>query len=284
MENGIHVLLPRLRDPRTGDRGCPSQPPRPGLHPRLGRRMRPRARTLHAGHPAARADVRLCLQQRSDPCHRHRSAASPAGHFGRFSRTGGAARPAEIVQKYFRPARPGPASSKSCRSCGRKSSSSHHDLLSLRPIRRGALSLIVCKNVLLHFDEAQRFNVLQDVPRALQPGRAVGDGAHAEGPRGACGPSGAGRAATPRFIANSKSRRPDMSVGPENRRVPPTPPSRPAGHARPLPTAAHPPCTCRAADAADCKPTEGVFAGPTTSLRGAHRLSPTSYHQLKPGE
>ena len=46
---------------------------------------------------------------------------------------------------------------------------SHHDLLSLQPIREG-FSLIVCKNVLLHFDERQRIKVLQMFHQALQPG------------------------------------------------------------------------------------------------------------------
>lgn len=46
---------------------------------------------------------------------------------------------------------------------------SRHDLLSLRPIREG-LSLIVCKNVLLHFEEGQRIKVLQMFHEALQPG------------------------------------------------------------------------------------------------------------------
>jgi chemotaxis protein methyltransferase CheR len=63
---------------------------------------------------------------------------------------------------------------------------SHHDLLSLTPIRQD-MSLIVCKNVLLHFDERQRCDVLrmfhgalrkdglllmehtQKVPQALRP-------------------------------------------------------------------------------------------------------------------
>ncbi len=44
-----------------------------------------------------------------------------------------------------------------------------HDLLSLVPVREG-LSLIVCKNVLLHFDESQRIEVLRMFHRALQPG------------------------------------------------------------------------------------------------------------------
>ncbi len=46
---------------------------------------------------------------------------------------------------------------------------SHRDLLSLSPVREG-LSLIVCKNVLLHFDEGQRINVLRMFHQALQSG------------------------------------------------------------------------------------------------------------------
>ncbi|MHB8957592.1 MAG: CheR family methyltransferase [Pirellulaceae bacterium] len=46
---------------------------------------------------------------------------------------------------------------------------SQHDLLSLQPVREG-LSLIVCKNVLLHFEEAQRIDVLRMFHKALQPG------------------------------------------------------------------------------------------------------------------
>jgi chemotaxis protein methyltransferase CheR len=42
-----------------------------------------------------------------------------------------------------------------------------HDLLSLRPIREG-LSLIVCKNVLLHFTESQRHAVLRMFHGALR--------------------------------------------------------------------------------------------------------------------
>jgi chemotaxis protein methyltransferase CheR len=76
--------------------------------------------------------------------------------------------PPEIFQKYFRPAsRPGFV--EVVPELRAKVRFSHRDLLSLRPIREG-LSLIVCKNVLLHFDEAQRINVLQMFHRALQPG------------------------------------------------------------------------------------------------------------------
>jgi chemotaxis protein methyltransferase CheR len=76
--------------------------------------------------------------------------------------------PPEIFQKYFRSAaRPGFV--EVVPELRAKVAFSHRDLLSLRPIREG-LSLIVCKNVLLHFDETQRIDVLQMFHRALQPG------------------------------------------------------------------------------------------------------------------
>lgn len=45
----------------------------------------------------------------------------------------------------------------------------HHDLLSFEPIRED-FSLIVCKNVLLHFHEAERRQVLRMFHSALRPG------------------------------------------------------------------------------------------------------------------
>jgi chemotaxis protein methyltransferase CheR len=44
-----------------------------------------------------------------------------------------------------------------------------HDLLSLREIDSG-FSLVVCKNVLLHFSESQRVEVIQMFHRSLAPG------------------------------------------------------------------------------------------------------------------
>jgi chemotaxis protein methyltransferase CheR len=44
-----------------------------------------------------------------------------------------------------------------------------HDLLSLEPPRED-FSLIVCKNVLLHFDEAERRRVMRMFHRAMRPG------------------------------------------------------------------------------------------------------------------
>ena len=76
--------------------------------------------------------------------------------------------PPEVLQKYFRPAaRPGFV--EVVPELRAKLAFSHRDLLSLSPVREG-LSLIVCKNVLLHFNEAQRANVLRMFHQALQPG------------------------------------------------------------------------------------------------------------------
>ncbi len=45
----------------------------------------------------------------------------------------------------------------------------HHNLLSLLPIKDG-LSLIVCKNVLLHFNQAERIAVIRMFHKALETG------------------------------------------------------------------------------------------------------------------
>jgi chemotaxis protein methyltransferase CheR len=76
--------------------------------------------------------------------------------------------PPEILQKYFRPASV-PGFVEVVPELRAKVAFSQHDLLSLRPVREG-LSLIVCKNVLLHFEEPQRINVLRMFHEALQPG------------------------------------------------------------------------------------------------------------------
>jgi chemotaxis protein methyltransferase CheR len=76
--------------------------------------------------------------------------------------------PPEVFQKYFRPAAT-PGFVEVTPELRAKVTFSHHDMLSLRPVREG-LSMIVCKNVLLHFEEAQRISVLRMFHRALQPG------------------------------------------------------------------------------------------------------------------
>jgi len=44
-----------------------------------------------------------------------------------------------------------------------------HDLLSLRPVREG-FGLVVCKNVLLHFNQEERINVIKMFHRVLHEG------------------------------------------------------------------------------------------------------------------
>ncbi len=79
--------------------------------------------------------------------------------------------PSGIVEKYFHPASQ-PACLQVVPELRAKVKFSQHDLLSLRPVREG-LSLIVCKNVLLHFTELQRMEVLQMFHQALQPGGSL---------------------------------------------------------------------------------------------------------------
>jgi len=75
--------------------------------------------------------------------------------------------PRDFRQKYFRPAST-PGSVQIVPELQTKVTFAQHDLRSLRPVREG-LSMIVCKNVLLHFDESPRIQVLRMFRRALQP-------------------------------------------------------------------------------------------------------------------
>ena len=80
--------------------------------------------------------------------------------------------PAELFQKYFRPAdgapgTPGPGQFQVVDEVRSRIEFTRHDLLSLVPVRQD-LSLIVCKNVLLHFDERQRCDVLRMFHGALR--------------------------------------------------------------------------------------------------------------------
>ena len=128
----------------------------------------PRPRALHARHPPAGADVELRVQQRSHPRHGHRLGLCPPGDRRRLRRTRGQAsssgNPPEALPRRFRA-----GFVEVVPELRAKIAFSHYDLLSLRPIREG-LSLVVCKNVLLHFDEGQRIKVLQMFHGALQPG------------------------------------------------------------------------------------------------------------------
>lgn len=76
--------------------------------------------------------------------------------------------PAPLLQRYFRPAGE-PNHVQVVDEIRAKIVFARHDLLSLIP-PRDDFSLIVCKNVLLHFDDAQRQSVYRMFHRALRPG------------------------------------------------------------------------------------------------------------------
>jgi chemotaxis protein methyltransferase CheR len=75
--------------------------------------------------------------------------------------------PAPIRQRYFQPADE-PGCVRVIEEIREKVSFVEHDLLSLEPIRED-FSLVVCKNVLLHFDEADHRRVFSMFHRALRP-------------------------------------------------------------------------------------------------------------------
>jgi len=76
--------------------------------------------------------------------------------------------PTELFQKYFQPAEKGEQFRviDQIRQCIQPSV---HDLLTYKAIRDG-FSLIVCKNVLLHFQPEQRIEVIRMFHKALEPG------------------------------------------------------------------------------------------------------------------
>ncbi len=76
--------------------------------------------------------------------------------------------PEAIRERYFRPADE-PGKVQVVDEIREKVKFAEHNLLGLKPPRED-FSLIVCKNVLLHFDEAQRLQVLRMFHGALRPG------------------------------------------------------------------------------------------------------------------
>lgn len=76
--------------------------------------------------------------------------------------------PTELVAKYFEPAEKPGYLRVSSQLCSRVRFS-YHDLLSLKP-HGGDYCLIVCKNVLLHFQPAERLEVFRMFHQALAPG------------------------------------------------------------------------------------------------------------------
>jgi len=75
--------------------------------------------------------------------------------------------PKELFDKYFQPnGRPGYF--RVTDTIKDRVSTHHHDLLSLSPVISG-FSLVVCKNVLLHFSYEQRIEVIRMFHNALEP-------------------------------------------------------------------------------------------------------------------
>jgi len=76
--------------------------------------------------------------------------------------------PPEFFEKYFEPADK-PDHFRVIESLRNQVTFEYHDLLSFKPIGLD-FSLIVCKNVLLHFQHSQRVEVIRMFHRALLPG------------------------------------------------------------------------------------------------------------------
>lgn len=74
--------------------------------------------------------------------------------------------PPDIVRTYFKPARDGTAVEIS-EELRRAITYRRHDLLTLKPLET-QLDLILCKNVLLHFDYEQRVNVIRMFHSSLE--------------------------------------------------------------------------------------------------------------------
>lgn len=75
--------------------------------------------------------------------------------------------PPELFQKYFEPASPGKF--RIVERVRNRLVFTRHDLLTLKPVGEG-YNLIVCKNVLLHFQPAERVAVMRMFHAALAPG------------------------------------------------------------------------------------------------------------------
>jgi chemotaxis protein methyltransferase CheR len=76
--------------------------------------------------------------------------------------------PGPIFEKYFSPADE-PGHYTISEEIRRSVSFTKHDLLSMKPIRNG-LNLIMCKNVLLHFNEQERVDVIRMFHDSLDEG------------------------------------------------------------------------------------------------------------------
>jgi chemotaxis protein methyltransferase CheR len=76
--------------------------------------------------------------------------------------------PAGVLERYFEPAA-APGAYRLAERIRASVRFQRHDLLSLREVDSG-FSLVVCKNVLLHFSQSQRLEVIRMFHRSLGPG------------------------------------------------------------------------------------------------------------------
>ena len=77
--------------------------------------------------------------------------------------------PVDLFQKYFTPVAERDGHFRIAEVIRDRVEMVHHDLTSLTPVRDG-FSLIVCKNVLLHLQPAERIEVFHMFHKALEPG------------------------------------------------------------------------------------------------------------------
>ncbi len=77
--------------------------------------------------------------------------------------------PSEYFRKYFEPLNGNTESYRVVETLRARMKIHHHDLLSFSPVRDN-FSLVVCKNVLLHFQSSERVEVIKMFHKALEPG------------------------------------------------------------------------------------------------------------------
>lgn len=77
--------------------------------------------------------------------------------------------PEDIMAKYFSPVAENPGTYIISEGIRSKIKYQTHDLLTLSPVGDG-FSMIICKNVLLHFEYAERIKVIEMFAEALAPG------------------------------------------------------------------------------------------------------------------
>ena len=196
--------------------------------------------------------------------------------------------PAELFQKYFQPADGAPGASGAgqfqvVEEVRSRIEFTRHDLLSLTPVRPD-LSLIVCKNVLLHFNERQRCDVLRMFHGALRKdGLLVME--HTQKVPEALRPCWSRWRRTPKCIARSKSRR--RAPCTHGRCVVWIPARQIASACRltgPCRTAVPPPSTCGRLTPPPANPPRDVFVGPTTSTWCPPAMPPNFLPHLNQGE